>query len=228
LRQRLLTTAAACLLLAGVGASVRAFADGSAAPSRPAPPAANAGPPSDVPTNEANMLSALRNPPATTVPPMVRQFAHDPTAVTRYAPNADLARTVVPENGQSNRPWYLLPGENSVCLFAGEAGTCASIAQVASGKLILFAVPAPPPVPVVNGHADLTAGANAASNPTGDSHVRMMGVAPDGVVAVTVDSAAGKVSAPVVDNVYELDADAIANLTFQHSDGSSTLVNPAA
>jgi hypothetical protein len=197
-------------LLAISWAAVTALAH-TASKSRPAAPATRQ--PSMVSSALSARFVVLRTESrASTVPDAVAKFAENPYAAAHYAPNAALARAATPDGGDRAHPWYVLPGDNSVCLHVGEAGSCASLAEADAGKLVMMAV-----------DPELISG--GASNPSAHGSVRFMGVAPDGVNRVEAVSRSGeRVARPVVDNVYDLQGTDLTGVILRRDDGSTIAI----
>lgn len=130
-------------------------------------------------------VPVLRQAAARSVPRLLR-FAAKRLPSSGFAPNPDLARKVVPPGRR--KPWYVIPANRAVCLFTEENGvTCVTDRDVRAGKLwIALIKPTGPLNPLP---------------PTGDPvPATIVGVAPEGVTAISATTASGAPATGAVKN----------------------------
>jgi hypothetical protein len=177
---------------------------------------ANAGPaaPSKITTvsaEQSSAFSALRQ-PAVEVPAAIRDWASSESK-KNFALNTDLARAIVPPEGDTSKVWYLIPGNDVVCLWVDSAATCQTTERAVSSGLVLQFIPAnansvrsplPPPGEQVNS--------------------TILGVAPAGVTTVEALTAAGggPAKTPATDGAYQLKGTDIQQLRLTSARGSSS------
>lgn len=137
----------------------------------------------------------------------VRQFAATSFVTEHFAINPALAKAVVPVGGDNVEPWYVVPGDESLCLVVGDIGTCAPVQDALTGRLMAFEVGTPE-----------TSGIPSSST---DARVLITGMVPDGVVAARAVAKDGQaVETAVTHNVYQLSGSYLTRVELVHRDGS--------
>jgi hypothetical protein len=143
------------------------------------------------PATQSASFGALRQPVAASVPAGLLEAAETPGMANEYGPNVDLARGV-PAPGGSGQ-WYLVPGNNSLCLWAEGSLDCATTSQAEEGKLNILMPQSPPPYGQ-------------------DTHQKIVGVTPDGVQSVL--SSNDGATTDVSENVYSITETGPTSLRF--------------
>jgi hypothetical protein len=217
--KRLAALTAAVALVGGVTAVAETSPDTTASRVQGPPRAV----PATMSASASSVLSVLRDTgPATNLPDAVGRTMSEGAPARVYGTNPGLTRAVTAPPGAGARPWYLVPGNDSVCLDVGEAGACATVDEIKHGGLAIYAIDDPGPAPDIIDGQPVATTAPAVRNP----RMRIMGVAPDGVTAVTAVSADGPVRAAVENNTYVLQGRGLVDVSLVHSDGSSTAIQP--
>jgi hypothetical protein len=166
-------------------------------------------PPATVPASQLAQFAVLRAASAVDPGAAASAFAQRPAVAERFAPNAALARAVVPAGGDPAQPWFLLPGDGSLCLSAGAIGSCASEADALAGRLMAF-------------KTDLAIDAGGTETWEGAGQVRILGVAADDVELVrAVDEDGETIQTTVADNVYALEGTRLVRLELVREDAST-------
>ncbi|HEY2630858.1 MAG TPA: hypothetical protein VGI26_00590 [Solirubrobacteraceae bacterium] len=148
-------------------------------------------------------FTALDQAPATSVPTGLLDAAESPGMASEYGPNIALARAVPAPGGGSQ--WYLVPGANSLCLWANGSLDCATTTQAEEGKLNILMPQTPPPYGQ-------------------DTRQKIVGVTPDGVQSVL--SSSDGADSGVSENVYSITETGPTSLRFVGTGENTTL--PAA
>lgn len=212
-------------LAAVISASATAFAtdNGSTSSSSTAPEGANAtrisgeapkyvtaSPIDAVPEVQSRAFAVLRNAAVATVPERVRDLTNARYVKDRFAPNPSLARASTA--GSNGIPWYVIPGDKSLCLTIPDGTfTCATEQDALAGRLFVMAARS----------------GGSVSEAESVSQI-IYGVAPDGVTSVRAETNTGaSVSADVVDNLYEIHADSVTALVLDGGDEESMTVRLA-
>jgi hypothetical protein len=163
---------------------------------------------------QATSFGALRGPASLQHSDVLRRYGQGLQSV---GGNVALARAVTPAGGESQSPWYLIPGTNGVCFFDGTAGECASDADARAGRLFMikYEPSGDSPFPKVK--------------PGEAMPSTVIGIAPDGVDTVSARDADGTpVIAPVMNNTYSIAGRGLTELALRRSDQASLkLVLPA-
>jgi hypothetical protein len=152
---------------------------------------------------QLNAFAVLRQAPVAAVPASIQGFASDPTIAAAYAPNAALARAVYP-NGASSQPWYIVPGDNSLCFDTGVVGGCQTLAAAEAGKLMVWGVRMPP---------------RGGSRSSQEGASVVMGVVPDEVTSASASTANGDVSVHLANNTLQVAGTSITGITFTRASG---------
>ena len=202
--KKLLVVVAGTAALAGCSVGFVAMADDTPPPDQ----SGSATMPTSSPASVAGAFSVTSDGSAPAAgSDRVRQFASTAFVAEHFAINPALAKAVVPAGGNGAEPWYVVPGDESVCLVAGDIGTCAPVQDAVAGRLLAFEVGTPE-----------SSGTPSAST---DARVVITGVAPDDVVAARAVAKDGHaVETAVTDNVYQLSGSYLTRVELVHRDGS--------
>jgi hypothetical protein len=149
--------------------------------------AAKRRPPTAVSKLQKATVPALRQAPVKRAPAFLRRWSV-PLRRAGFFANPRLARAVVPP-GRS-QPWYVIPADGAVCLVSDQrGGTCAWDREVRQGKLWLAMIDpvGASPLPAAGAPVPAT----------------VVGVAPQGVTAVTASTESGaSVTGAVKDGMF--------------------------
>lgn len=156
---------------------------------------------------QVQAFPALGRPSGALPSAWARTFASIGQIEKRFAPNADLARAI-PSPRSGGAPWYIIPGNDSVCLVTEDTGACQSTAVAQAGGLLIEFIqpnqasrttPMPPP------------GAPVEST--------VYGVAPAGVDSVQATTLRGeKVRGRVANGIYTVRGTDMARLDLRGHD----------
>jgi hypothetical protein len=194
---RLAAVAVAALGVAG-GTAFAATSDQASTPNQTAVPL-----PQSITPAQADNYGALRGSAVGGLPDTVRPFPAD--AVRAYGPNPALARVTYP-NGDRSDPWYLIPGNGSLCFYAVKEseGACSTLSRAAAGKFLVWSVQMGS-----DGRPDTTGGAQ-----------KVVGIVPDDVTSVKVTTTSGDSPARLDGNVVRASGDGITGLKLDTASGA--------
>jgi hypothetical protein len=203
--RRILAVALGLATVGACSAGLVAFAADA-----PAPHPIQASVPTSTPPSVADAFSVMRG---ATIPSGdvagLRQFASADFVAQHFAINPALGHSVAPADGDATQRWYAIPGDDSLCLLAGQIGNCASVKDAIAGRLMSFEVGVPD-----------TPGTPMSST---NDHVRIIGMAPDDVITVRGVTADGQtIETKVANNVYQLTGAHLTRVELVRGDGSVT------
>ncbi len=160
-------------------------------------------------TNVFDRFAALRQPAAYTVP---AALVRDTDLQSRFGVDISEARAVVPAGGDSEHPWYLLPGNGHLCYFDGAGGGCSSVEGALRGGLGSLLI-AHPPAPGTPNSADA------------GQLMTLQGIVPDGISSVRAVGSNGRnYDAAVVNGTYRVSGNGLTQLVFLGDDPPPALV----
>ncbi len=201
--RKVLTVVVGSAVLAGCSVGVVAMADDT-----PPDQSGSVTVPTTTPASVARAFAVTSDGAAPAVgTDRVRRFASTAFVAEHFAINPALAKAVVAAGGDNAEPWYVVPGDESLCLVAGDVGTCAPVQDATAGRLMAFEVGTPesPGTP----------------SPSTDARVLITGMAPDDVVAARAVAKDGQtVETAITGNVYQLSGSYLTRVELVRGDGS--------
>jgi hypothetical protein len=158
----------------------------------------------------AASFAALRRPAALTVPGALRKLIDGGDAYDRYGVNPTLTRQIPAPDGDTGHPWYIVPGNQSLCLFDGSFMACQTLTDAIAGRLMV--------------RMYKPSGMSPFPAPGSTVHMTAVGLVPDGYTGVHARTKSGEIVAGALsNNAYQITVDDPSSLSF---DGPAANASP--